>query len=119
MNMERHEEEEKTKKEEPIVIVIIGSTGCGKSQLAVELATALDGEIVNADAMQVLSTYRNSLKVYKLYKGLDIATNKITIEETKGVKHHLLGILDISETQYNSTKYVHDAQLVVSCSLMP
>ncbi|KAJ4115105.1 tRNA dimethylallyltransferase, mitochondrial [Fusarium oxysporum] len=54
---------------EPLVVVL-GSTGTGKSDLAVELATRLNGEIINADAMQ-------------LYNGLPIITNKITVEEQR------------------------------------
>ncbi|KAI5791474.1 IPP transferase-domain-containing protein [Pyronema domesticum] len=65
----------------PPLISVIGATGTGKSQLAVELALKFNGEVINADAMQ-------------LYKGLPIITNKITDGERKGVPHHLLGFLD-------------------------
>ncbi|KAI5820025.1 IPP transferase-domain-containing protein, partial [Pyronema omphalodes] len=68
----------------PPLISVIGATGTGKSQLAVELALRFNGEVINADAMQ-------------LYKGLPIITNKITDEERKGVPHHLLGFLDTRE----------------------
>lgn len=63
------------------IIVIIGATGCGKSKLAIELAKVFDGEIISADSMQV-------------YKGLDIITNKVTIEEQQGVPHHLLDFVN-------------------------
>ncbi|CAH8306375.1 unnamed protein product [Eruca vesicaria subsp. sativa] len=60
------------------VVVIMGSTGSGKSKLAVDLASQFPVEIINADAMQI-------------YSGLDVLTNKVTITEQKGVPHHLLG----------------------------
>jgi len=50
--------------------------------LAIELALALDGEIINADAMQ-------------LYRGMDIGTAKVTSEEMQGIPHHLLDVLDV------------------------
>lgn len=66
------------------LIVIIGTTACGKSKLAIELASKFGGEIINADSMQV-------------YKGLDIATNKVTNEELKQAKHHLIGFVNPNE----------------------
>jgi tRNA dimethylallyltransferase len=68
----------------PPVIAVVGPTAAGKSDLAVELALALDGEIVNADAMQ-------------LYRGMDIGTAKLTAEQRRGVRHHLLDVLDVRE----------------------
>lgn len=66
------------------VIVICGATATGKSDIALTLATELDGEIINADSMQ-------------LYKGMDIGTAKLSIEERKGIPHHLLDVLDVTE----------------------
>lgn len=66
------------------VIVICGATATGKSDLAVALAGDLNGEIINADSMQ-------------LYKGMDIGTAKLSIEERKGIPHHLLDVLNVSE----------------------
>ncbi|KHL00789.1 tRNA (adenosine(37)-N6)-dimethylallyltransferase MiaA [Sinomonas humi] len=66
------------------VIAVVGPTGTGKSDLAVELALALDGEIVNTDSMQ-------------FYRGMDIGTAKLSVEERRGVPHHLLDILDVHE----------------------
>ncbi|XP_061347878.1 adenylate isopentenyltransferase 5, chloroplastic-like [Gastrolobium bilobum] len=64
------------------VVVILGATGTGKTKLAIDLANHFPpAEIVNSDKMQV-------------YKGLDITTNKVTEEETRGVPHHLLGMVD-------------------------
>jgi tRNA dimethylallyltransferase len=68
----------------PPVIAVVGPTGSGKSDLAVSLALELDGEVINADAMQ-------------FYRGMDIGTAKITLAERKGVPHHLLDILDVTE----------------------
>ncbi|MET3173467.1 UNVERIFIED_ORG: tRNA dimethylallyltransferase [Arthrobacter sp. UYCu721] len=69
---------------QPPVIAVVGPTGSGKSDLAVSLALELDGEVINADAMQ-------------FYRGMDIGTAKITPAERKGVPHHLLDILDVTE----------------------
>lgn len=71
------------------VIAIVGATGTGKSELSLELATALTtagltAEVVNADAMQ-------------LYRGMDIGTAKLTPEERRGVPHHLLDVLAPTE----------------------
>ncbi|MGN7252656.1 tRNA (adenosine(37)-N6)-dimethylallyltransferase MiaA [Arthrobacter sp. SAFR-014] len=66
------------------VIAVVGPTGSGKSDLAVDLALALDGEVINADAMQ-------------FYRGMDIGTAKVTEAEQRGVRHHLLDILDVTQ----------------------
>lgn len=68
----------------PPVIAVVGPTGSGKSDLAVSLALALDGEVINADAMQ-------------FYRGMDIGTAKITLAERRGVPHHLLDTLDVTQ----------------------
>ncbi|KAF7256772.1 hypothetical protein EG68_06371 [Paragonimus skrjabini miyazakii] len=62
----------------PPVVAVCGSTGTGKSKLAVDLARIFSGEVINSDAIQ-------------LYEGLSIATNKVTEEEAAGITHHLLG----------------------------
>jgi tRNA dimethylallyltransferase len=69
---------------QPPVIAVVGPTGSGKSDLAVELALALGGEVINADAMQ-------------FYRGMDIGTAKVTETEQRGVRHHLLDILDVTQ----------------------
>lgn len=66
------------------LIVVLGATGTGKSQLAVDLATRFNGEIINSDAMQ-------------MYNGLPIITNKITVDEQQGIPHHLLGFIALNE----------------------
>ncbi|MEU7024653.1 tRNA (adenosine(37)-N6)-dimethylallyltransferase MiaA [Streptomyces sp. NPDC046203] len=68
----------------PRVIAIVGPTAAGKSDLGVFLAQQLGGEVVNADSMQ-------------LYRGMDIGTAKLTMEERGGVPHHLLDIWDVTE----------------------
>ncbi|HRU02192.1 MAG TPA: tRNA (adenosine(37)-N6)-dimethylallyltransferase MiaA, partial [Victivallales bacterium] len=73
------------------LIFLMGPTAVGKSQLALEIALQFDGEIINADSMQ-------------LYRGLDIGTAKASPEEQKKIKHHLIDILDISE-KINVFKY--------------
>eukprot|EP00039_Didymoeca_costata_P023804 m.8353 g.8353 ORF g.8353 m.8353 type:complete len:448 (+) comp3873_c0_seq2:218-1561(+) len=60
------------------VVFVMGCTGTGKSNLGIHLAEAFNGEIVNADSMQV-------------YNALPIATNRMSLDEQKGVPHHLLG----------------------------
>jgi tRNA dimethylallyltransferase len=66
------------------LIVICGATATGKSDLAVALALEIGAEIINADSMQ-------------LYKGMDIGTAKITQQERKGVPHHLMDLLEVTE----------------------
>ncbi|UXR74814.1 tRNA (adenosine(37)-N6)-dimethylallyltransferase MiaA [Staphylococcus sp. IVB6238] len=68
----------------PFVVVIVGPTASGKTALSIELAKAVDGEVISGDSMQV-------------YKGMDIGTAKITEEEMAGVPHHLIDILNPDE----------------------
>jgi tRNA dimethylallyltransferase len=69
---------------QPLVIAVVGPTATGKSDLGVELALGLGGEVVNADAMQ-------------LYRGMDIGTAKLSGPERRGVPHHQLDVLEVSE----------------------
>ena len=66
------------------VIVLCGATATGKSNLAIAVAQRLNGEIVNADSMQI-------------YRGMDIGTAKLSIDERQGIRHHLLDVLDINQ----------------------
>lgn len=68
----------------PQVIAVVGATATGKSDLALDLAEALGGEVVNADAMQ-------------LYRGMDIGTNKLPVVERRGIPHHLLDVLEVTD----------------------
>ena len=63
------------------LLVIEGATSAGKSDIAVRAASALSGEVIGADSMQV-------------YRGMDIGTGKIRPEETAGVPHHLIDVAD-------------------------
>ncbi|TDP89196.1 tRNA (adenosine(37)-N6)-dimethylallyltransferase MiaA [Labedaea rhizosphaerae] len=80
-------------------IAVVGPTATGKSDLAVALARRLGGEVVNADAMQ-------------LYRGMDIGTAKLPEAERQGVPHHLLDVLDVTETA-SVAAYQRDARAVV------
>src|ERR1700744_2177794 len=66
------------------LIMVVGPTAAGKSDLAVDLALAPGGEVVNADSMQ-------------LYGGMDIGTAKLTPAERRGVPHHLLDVWDVTK----------------------
>lgn len=68
----------------PFVVAVVGATATGKSGLALDLAQALDGEVVNADASQ-------------LYRGMDIGTAKVPLDARRGIAHHQLDVLDIHE----------------------
>ena len=68
---------------EPI-ITIAGATATGKSDLALNLAEHLGGEIINTDSMQ-------------FYRGMDIGTAKLPVDERRGITHHLIDILDVRE----------------------
>lgn len=68
----------------PPVVAVVGPTAAGKSDLAVELARALGGEVVNGDSMQV-------------YRGMDIGTAKLSLTQRRGVPHHVLDLLDVKE----------------------
>lgn len=66
------------------VVAVVGPTAAGKSDLSIALARALDAEVVNCDSMQ-------------LYRGMDVGTAKLTVEERAGVPHHLLDVWDVTE----------------------
>jgi len=69
---------------EGLVVAVVGPTATGKSDLAIALAQRLRGEVVGADASQ-------------LYRGMDIGTAKVPLEERHGIPHHQLDVLDVSE----------------------
>ena len=81
------------------IIVIIGPTGVGKTKLSVELAKKMNGEIINADSMQV-------------YKSLDIGTAKIKEDEKQGIPHHLFDICDVTDN-YTIFDYQRDARCCI------
>ncbi|RDL35359.1 tRNA dimethylallyltransferase [Venustampulla echinocandica] len=82
------------------LIVVLGATGSGKSQLAVDLATRFNGEIINGDAMQ-------------MYDGLPIVTNKITVEEQKSIPHHLLGSVALDEEPWRVGMFKQKASGII------
>ena len=82
------------------LIVICGATATGKSDLAVALAQEIDAEIINADSMQ-------------LYKGMDIGTAKITAEEQKGIPHHLMDLLEVTQDA-NVAWYQENARAAIT-----
>ncbi|MFD4183165.1 tRNA (adenosine(37)-N6)-dimethylallyltransferase MiaA [Rhodococcus sp. NPDC058514] len=69
----------------PTPIAVVGPTATGKSDLGLDLAQRLGGEIVNIDAMQQ-------------YRGMDIGTAKLPTDQRRGVPHHQLDVLDVTET---------------------
>ena len=66
------------------LVVIAGATATGKSALSIALAESIDAEIINADSMQV-------------YRGMDIGTAKITVDERQGIRHHMLDVLEVNQ----------------------
>ena len=66
------------------IVTLVGATASGKTGLSLDLAVRLDGEIVNTDAMQV-------------YRGMDVGTAKLPPAERRGIVHHLLDLLDVTE----------------------
>ena len=78
------------------LLAVVGPTASGKTALAVELALRTGGEVISADSMQI-------------YRGMDIGTAKPTQEEKKGVPHHMIDILDISQS-YSVAQYVKEAR---------
>jgi tRNA dimethylallyltransferase len=68
----------------PPIIAIVGPTAAGKSDLSLDLAERLGGEVVNTDSMQI-------------YRGMDIGTAKLPPAERRGITHHLLDLLEVTE----------------------
>jgi tRNA dimethylallyltransferase len=72
-------------RDRPPLVAVVGPTAAGKTALSLALAERLGGEVVNTDAMQV-------------YRGMDIGTAKLPLEERRGIPHHLLDLLEVTET---------------------
>ena len=81
------------------LVAVVGPTASGKTALAVALAKALDAEVISFDSMQI-------------YRGMDVATARPTPEEMDGVPHHLVGVLEPSET-YSVARFQEDAARLV------
>lgn len=84
----------------PPVLILTGPTASGKSELALELAETFDGEIVNADSMQV-------------YRYMDLGTAKPSLAERSRVPHHLFDIVT-PDADYSAGRYAEDARRVVA-----
>jgi tRNA dimethylallyltransferase len=83
----------------PWSVAVVGPTACGKSDLGMELATSLGGEIVCCDSMQV-------------YRGLDIGTGKPTTEDQRLVPHHLLDVVN-PDQEFHAGAWARQARLVI------
>lgn len=81
----RHDWGVSIESETPPVVAVVGPTASGKSDLAIALALRIGGEVVNGDSMQ-------------LYRGMNIGTAKVPESARRGVPHHLLDILDVTES---------------------
>jgi len=66
------------------LVVIAGATATGKSELSVSVAETIGAEVINADSMQV-------------YRGMDIGTAKIGLKDQRGIKHHMLDVLNVNQ----------------------
>ncbi len=78
------------------IILLAGPTACGKTALSLMLAEALGGEIISADSMQV-------------YRGMDIGTAKVSLDDQRRIPHHLIDIRDIHET-FNVVDFYYEAR---------
>lgn len=87
----------------PTVYVIGGPTASGKSNLAVELAKRINGEIISADSMQI-------------YKDMNIGTAKITPEEMQGINHYLIDFVSPDE-RYSVSSFKKDAEKAIEAIL--
>ncbi|MBE5731176.1 MAG: tRNA (adenosine(37)-N6)-dimethylallyltransferase MiaA [Clostridiales bacterium] len=81
------------------LVIVAGPTAVGKSAAAINLAKRFNGEVISADSMQI-------------YKGMDIGTGKVTIEEAEGVPHHMLDVVMPNE-EYSVGQYVLDAKKAI------
>ncbi|RPA66069.1 tRNA (adenosine(37)-N6)-dimethylallyltransferase MiaA [Gordonia oryzae] len=93
----------------PVPVAVVGPTAVGKSDLALDLAEALDGEIVNIDAMQQ-------------YRGMDIGTAKLAVGQRRGITHHQIDVLDVTEiatvARYQAAA-THDIEELLSAGRTP
>src|SRR6476619_7592853 len=85
---------------ERTLLVIIGATASGKSEVALELARRVGGEILSVDSMQV-------------YRGMDIGTAKPTSAQQAAVRHHLIDVVEPNET-FTAARFVEMAERVLA-----
>lgn len=83
----------------PVLIAIVGPTATGKSAMAIALAERLGGEVVACDSTAV-------------YRGIDIGTDKVPLDEQRGVPHHLVDMVDVTEV-YSAARYAADASAII------
>lgn len=83
----------------PLVLAVLGPTASGKTALGLSLAERHEGEIINCDSTAV-------------YRGFDIGTDKPTIEERRGIPHHLIDILEPTDV-YTAAQFARDAERVI------
>ncbi len=81
------------------LVIIVGPTGSGKTSLSIEMAKTFHGEIINGDSVQV-------------YKGLDIGSAKVKLNEKEGIKHHLLDIRN-PENKYSVYEFQQDVRRLI------
>lgn len=81
------------------LVVIVGPTAAGKTEVAIEMAKILHGEVISADSMQV-------------YRGMDIGTAKPTLAEMQGIPHHLIDVVDPDE-EYSVAMFQRDAEQLI------
>lgn len=81
------------------VLIIVGPTAVGKTSLSIKLAKKLNGEVISGDSMQV-------------YKHLDIGTAKVTKEESEGIVHHLIDIIDVDK-RYSAADFVESTNKLI------
>ena len=84
---------------EPLVVAILGPTTSGKSALSLELASRFGGEIINCDSTAV-------------YRGFDIGTDKVSVEERRGIPHHLIDVVDPTQV-YTAAQFANDAARII------
>ena len=85
------------------LIFVVGATATGKSATALDIAERINGEIVNADSMQ-------------LYRGMDIGTAKLSVSEHRGITHHLLDTLEVTEDS-SVASYQSSARAIIDALL--
>ncbi len=85
--------------EKPKIVVVVGPTASGKSNIAIDIAKKFDGEIINADSMQV-------------YKYMDVGTAKPTLEERERIQHHMIDLVE-PDKDFNVGVYIRGAKKVI------
>ena len=82
-----------------ILVAIVGPTATGKSTLGIEIAERFSGEVISCDSTAV-------------YRGFDIGTDKVPLEDRRGIPHHLIDVVDPREN-YSAARYATDAAAVI------